>query len=67
MLNPERRGFWFVVVKIDFKPVVVFFTQKTSFAVPCGFFNYIPAATDRTRITGFFLKYLSLFTSFRTN
>lgn len=56
-----------MVVKINFKPVIIFFTQEASFAIPGGFLNYIPAAADRTTIAGVFLKYLSLITSFRTN
>jgi len=49
-----------MVIKINFKPVIVFFAQKAFFTVSGSFFNYIPALADRTGIAGFFLKYLPL-------
>jgi hypothetical protein len=53
-----------MVVKIDLKPMIIFFTQKTSFAVSGGFLNYIPALAYRTAVTGFFLKYFPLLDPF---
>ena len=56
-----------MMIKINFKPVAIFFTEKTSFTIPGSFLNYIVAMTDRTAVARVFLKYWSLIASFRTN